>query len=151
MLALKNLPIESARKKSGDRLAVDFAVMVIGPIQIDYDVAVAAIIADTLNETAPGNRGTFKGDKVYFPTVLYVHCFSRRRKGSVVAKQSRSSARRSIVARSHPPDGGSKKSYLFTSAGECSAEIKLHQYHHAQDKRSCACVPVQQVDITPHE
>jgi hypothetical protein len=41
--------------------------------------------------------------------------------------------------------------HLMLSARECSAEIKLHQYHHAQDKRPCACVPVQQVDITPHE
>jgi hypothetical protein len=42
--------------------------------------------------------------------------------------------------------------HLMLSARECSAGIKLHQYHHAQDQaRSCACVPLQQVDITPHE
>jgi hypothetical protein len=40
--------------------------------------------------------------------------------------------------------------HLMLSARECSAEIKLHQYQHAQDKRPCACVPIEQIDVTPH-
>lgn len=41
--------------------------------------------------------------------------------------------------------------HLMLSARECSADIKLHRYHSPQDERPCACLPVQQIDITPHE
>lgn len=41
--------------------------------------------------------------------------------------------------------------HLMLSARECSAEIRLHQYHHPQDKRSCACIAAQQIDVTPHD
>jgi hypothetical protein len=41
--------------------------------------------------------------------------------------------------------------HLMLSARECSAEIHIYKNKHPQDQRSCACVPVQQVDITPHD
>ena len=39
--------------------------------------------------------------------------------------------------------------HLLSTPRECGAEIRLHQYNHPQDNRSCACVPVQQIDVTP--
>jgi hypothetical protein len=41
--------------------------------------------------------------------------------------------------------------HLMLSARECSADIKIHRYHSPQDQRPCACVPVQQIDVAPHE
>jgi hypothetical protein len=42
--------------------------------------------------------------------------------------------------------------HLMASPRECAVEIKLWRWpHHPQDDRPCACVPVQQVDVTPHE
>jgi hypothetical protein len=41
--------------------------------------------------------------------------------------------------------------HVMNTARECNAELRLHQYHHPQDSRTCACVPVQQIDITPHD
>jgi hypothetical protein len=40
--------------------------------------------------------------------------------------------------------------HLMLSARECSGDIKLHRYHSPQDERP-APVPMQQIDVTPHE
>lgn len=65
-------------QQPGDRLAIDFAVMIIDAAQIDQHVAVAAVVACAPHETAAVDIGAFERSEVHFPSIFHVRRFRTR-------------------------------------------------------------------------